>query len=228
MIFVLLGLFGGTVYFITENTALDFTMVSNVALICSTTPLITVLLKSVIDKRKPSRGVIIGSLIALFGVFAVIFNSSFIIRINPLGDFLCLGSALSWSLYTLLTKYLGGRYTALFITRKTFFYGIITLLPVVMYRGLTVSADIIFKTEVVTRLLFLGIVASFLCFMLWNVCLKKINTVILSNYIYLMPVISILASALVLGEDLNSIILSGAVLVLLGMYIAGKVGINEK
>lgn len=72
------------------------------------------------------------------------------------------------------------------------------------------------------QLLFLGIVASFLCFMLWNICLRKINTIVLSNYIYLVPVVSIVTSTLILGESINAIIIMGAMLVIMGMYLAGK------
>lgn len=218
----LCGLFGGTLYFITENTALEFTMISNVALICSTTPLITLLLQSVIERKKPRAGLVTGSLLSLLGVSAVIFNTNFIIKISPLGDLLCLASALSWTLYTLIIKRLSTRYSALFITRKTFFYGILTLIPVLASRGLNVSTDILFSSAVISRLVFLGLIASFACFMLWSVCLKKLNAVVVSNYIYLMPVISILASAIVLGETLNYMVFIGAFFVLLGMIVAGK------
>lgn len=216
------GLFGGTLYFITENTALEFTLVSNVTLICSTTPLITLLFQAIIDRKKPKAGVIAGSLFSLFGVAAVIFNTNFIIRINPIGDLLCLASATSWTLYTLIIKRLSRRYTALFITRKTFFYGIITLIPILCSKGITTSKDILFTFPVMSRILFLGLIASFACFMLWNVCLKKLNAVVVSNYIYLMPVISILASNLLLGESLNYMIIIGTAFVLSGMFIAGR------
>ena len=73
-----------------------------------------------------------------------------------------------------------------------------------------------------SRILFLGLIASFACFMLWNVCLKKLNAVVVSNYIYLMPVISILASNLLLGESLNYMIIIGTAFVLSGMFIAGR------
>lgn len=218
----LCGLFGGTLYFITENTALEFTLVSNVALICSTTPLITLLFQSILDKKKPKNSLIAGSLLSLVGVSAVIFNTSFVIRINPLGDLLCLASAISWTLYTLIIKRLSGRYTALFITRKTFFYGIVTIIPIIYWRGLTTSTDILFSPTVISRLLFLGLIASFACFMLWNVCLKRLNAVVISNYIYLMPVISVIASGIILGESLNGIILIGTVFVLAGMFMASR------
>lgn len=218
----LCGLFGGTLYFIMENTALKFTLVSNVALISSTSPLVILLFQSVIDKKKPRTGLVAGSLLSLLGVSAVIFNTNFIIRISPLGDLLCLAAVVSWAFYTFIIRKLSSRYSALFITRKTFFYGIVTLIPVLLHRGLTVSADILLTSTVVSHLLFLGIVASFACFMLWNVCLRELNAVVVSNYIYISPIISIIASGIMLGESLNQMVLIGAVLVLFGMALAGR------
>ncbi len=220
---MLMGFFGGTLYFITENMALKHTNVSNVSLICGTTPLLTMLIQYYVIKRtKPHNRMLVGSLITLLGVAAVIFNSNFILKINPIGDFLCLLSALSWTLYTLISKHLSERYNAIFLVRKTFIYGIITLAPTFLFSPLTTSTEVLSQSVVWSHLLFLGAIGSFLCFIVWNKCLQKIDTVILSNYIYLMPVISIIASTMILGESLNIIIAAGAVMVITGLYMAGK------
>lgn len=221
---LLAGLFGGTLYFITENTALEYTLISNVSLLCSTAPLLIILIQCFVTKSvKPSRSYFIGSIIAFTGVGIVIFNGQFILDLNPIGDLLCITSAFSWTLYTFITKSLSERYSALFIVRKTFFYGIVTLIPWLVWKG-SFNFDIptLCMPKIWSQLLFLGIVASFLCFMLWNICLRKINTIVLSNYIYLVPVVSIVASTLILGESINAIIIMGAMLVIMGMYLAGK------
>lgn len=221
---VLAGLFGGTLYFITENTALKYTLVSNVALICSITPLLILLIQSFIIRReKPVRKLWIGSVLSFLGVGAVIFNGRFVFNLSPVGDLLCLVSSLSWTLYTFVTRHLSKHYTPLFIVRKTFFYGMITLLPWLLTEGaFTFDVSLLGESRVWSQLLFLGLIASFLCFLLWNVCLRKLDTVVLSNYIYVGPVISILTSHFILGEDINAVLVGGALCVLLGMYWAGR------
>ena len=218
------GLMGGTLYFVTENTALEYTLVSNVALICSTTPLLTMLIQYlVLKKSKLSRSVFAGSITAFSGVGIVIFYGRFVFELNPTGDLLCLASALSWTLYTLISKELSNRYSPLFIIRKTFFYGIVTLVPIWLYQDAQAfDISILRLPNIWMQLLFLGIIASFACFMLWNICLRKLNTIVLSNYIYLVPVVSILTSELFLGEEANLITLAGTVLVIAGMYLANK------
>ena len=221
---LLAGLTGGTLYFITENTALEYTLISNVSLLCSTAPLLVTLIQCYITRNvQPSRLLLTGSIMAFAGVATVVFNGRFVFNLNPIGDLLCLASALSWTLYTFITKSLSERYSSLFIVRKTFFYGLITLIPWLFWQGAPgISAQTFIRPGIWPHLLFLGIVASFLCFMLWNICLRRLNTIVLSNYIYLVPVISILTSTLILGENINAAILTGGVLVIAGMYLSGK------
>ena len=120
--FMLSGLFGGSIYFISENVALEYTLVSNVSLITSLSPLLTVLLIGFVYRSdRPGKETILGSIIAFLGVGLVIFNSSFSLSINPLGDLLSLLAAMSWAIYSIVIKKLNPLYSALFITRKTFF-----------------------------------------------------------------------------------------------------------
>ena len=126
---LLCGLLAGSIYFLAENFALRYTLVSNVSLLTSTSPLLTALLVGMMYRaERPGAGMIIGSGVAFLGVGCVIFNSSFNIEINPLGDLLALAGAFSWALYSLILKRLNVMYDVWFITRKTFFYGVITSL----------------------------------------------------------------------------------------------------
>lgn len=221
--FLLAGLFGGTLYFLTENSALKFTYVSNVSLICSTTPLLTLLMKYwFMRKEHPGKRLFLGSLLAFCGVAVVVFNGHFAFHLSPKGDLLCLGSALCWTCYTLLIERLSSKYTAGFITRKVFLYSLLTLTPFLFHDALLTNPDILLSAPVLGRLFFLGFVASFLCFLLWNVCLKRLDAIVTTNYIYLMPAISIAVSNLTLGERINGILIAGTLLVIAGMYLARK------
>ena len=127
LLFVSCGLCAGSLYFIAENTALEYTLVSNVSLIVTLSPLITTLLVGAIYKNeRPGKGVLMGSLIAFLGVGCVIFNSSFVLDVKPLGDLLSLSAAVCWSVYSLVLRKLSAFYTVMFISRKTFFYGMVT------------------------------------------------------------------------------------------------------
>lgn len=220
---LLLGLTGGSLYFITENYALAYGYCSNVSLIVCLTPLVTAL---IVGWRYPSERLgkagAAGSVAALAGMALVVFNGNFVLELSPLGDILALAACLCWALYSLLIKHLGTRYGNMLITRKVFGYGLLTIMPLLLMRG--INHDVLLEggIQVWGNILFLGCVASMLCFLGWNWCLARLGTVRATNFIYLNPVIAIVSSALVLGERVTWIAISGAVLILAGLVYIDK------
>ena len=222
-LFLLLGLFGGSFYFQTENMALKVTLASNVALILCTAPVWTAILSHFLVKgQRLRRNLVLGSLIALSGVALVIFNGHFILNLNPWGDFLCMLAAFSWAVYTILLQKLDGRYSTLFITRKVFFYGLLTLLPVFLFSPPSFDWSVFNRPAVVGNLLFLGLVASLLCYIMWNNVVKRLGGVRANNYIYASPLVTLIASYLILDEPITWVALLGAVLIIGGVWWAGR------
>lgn len=217
------GVTGGSFYFFTENTALEITLATNVAFIVCTAPLLTTILSLLIYKKeKATAGLVGGSLLALVGVALVVYNGHFILKISPLGDFLTLLAAFSWAFYSLIMKKMSGRYRTTFITRKIFFYGILTILPAFILHPWQFSLSGLWQPAVWMNLLFLGVLASLVCFVVWNIILKQLGTVRASNYIYLNPLFTLIGSAVLLDEQFTVMSLMGVMLILGGVYWAGK------
>lgn len=215
---VLGGVTGGSFYFLTENTALEYTLATNVSFLVCTTPLMTTLLSLVLYKKeRATRPLIGGSLVALAGVALVVCNG-----LSPVGDLLSLLASLSWAFYSLIMRRMADRYEVTFITRKIFFYGLLTILPAFLVRPWQFEVTRLLDTSVLCHLLFLGVLASLVCFAVWNVVLKRLGTVRASNYIYLNPVFTLIGSAIVLGERLTPMAWAGVLLILSGVYWAGK------
>ena len=222
-LFIILGLMGGTVYFAAENTAIGLTYVNNVSFIVCTAPLLTMLLAILLVKSvKATVPLILGSVIALLGVAMVIYNGSFVVQLNPLGDLLTLGAAFSWAIYSLVIRKVSSRYDATYITRKMFFYGILTVLPLFLLKPWHFPLAQLRQPAVWMNLLFLSVVASFLCFLWWNIAVKKIGAISTSNYIYLNPITTMIASALFLQEPMTLMAYAGSALILLGVFVANS------
>ena len=220
---LLLGITGGSLFFVAENSAVALTYVNNVSFITSTSPLVTVILGIVFVKSiKATWTLIVGSLIALVGVGLVIFNGSFILHLNPWGDLLALLTAVCWAVYTLLMKRVSERYSAVFITRKLFFYGLLTVLPMFLIDPWTVSLATLLTPKVAFNLLLLGLVASFLCFALWTVVIERLGVMTASNYQYLNPITTVVASAIWLSEPMTAIAYIGSALILIGVIVSNK------
>ena len=219
------GIFGGSLYFFTENTALGITQASNVSFLICTAPLLTTILSLLFYKsEKATKGLIGGSLLSLAGVGLVVFNGSVILKISPVGDLLTLLAALSWAFYSLIIRKMTGRYPTVFITRKIFFYGVLTILPAFLLHPLQPDLDILLQPIVLSNLLFLAVLASLICYVLWNVVLKQLGTVRASNYIYLNPLVTMVASMMILQEQITLFALIGAGCIVCGVYLAERKG----
>ncbi len=222
-LFLVCGLCAGSIYFIAENTALEYTLVSNVALITTTSPLLTTFIIALLYKsERPSRGVVVGSLVAFSGVACVIFNSSFVVKMNPMGDILSLAAALSWAVYSIVLRKLNALYSVMFISRKTFFYGIITALPFLLFEPQLTSPAVFFRLDVTLNLLFLGVFASMIAFAIWAHSVKRLGAVRASNYMYVSPIVTLVASYVFLHEEISIVGYVGCALIMVGVFISDR------
>lgn len=224
VLFMICGLCGGSIYYIGENTALQYTLVTNVSLLVTLSPIITVLLTKMMYKTEQlSKGFIVGSIIAFIGVACVIFNSSFNIEVKPLGDLLSIFAAVSFAIYCIVVKKLNARYDTLFISRKIFFYGVITALPFLTIQDHFMDFAILKEPVVWMHILFLGVVCSMLAFILWNEAINKLGASRASNYLYFSPVITLIASVWLLNENVSIVGYIGCALTIGGVIVSEKV-----
>ena len=218
-----LGLTGGSMYFLTENESLRFTTATNTSLIVCSCPLFAMLIIALFYRSERfSARQVWGSIVALAGMAAVVLNGHFVLHLSPLGDTLAFSACLCWALYTLLMKPVMGRYPAMFITRKVFFYGILTILPYYIFVPDMPSWDVLTRPDVAVNLFFLGSVASMLCYLTWSWCMKGLGAVVCTNWVYVNPITTIIAAWLILGEQITTYFLLGSVLIIAGMYLSSK------
>jgi len=228
LLMVGLGITGGSLYFLTENSSMNYTTTTNTSLIVSLSPLIATALISMFYKsERLNRVQVIGTLMAAVGVAVVVLNGHFVLHLSPLGDSLAFAAALCWGFYSLLMIPANQRYDTVFITRKVFFYGLLSMIPYYIWHP---EEAVIFTSpttfhpspSTVFNLLFLGCLASMVCFLAWNWVLKKLGAVIATNYVYFNPVTTIVFAWVILSEQITLYFLLGTALILVGMYLADR------
>ena len=100
-----------------------------------------------------------------------------------------------------------------------FFYGLLSMIPyIILHPDLNIQL-VINKPTLLANLLFLGCVASMLCYVAWNWVLKRLGAVVATNYVYLNPVTTIVFAWMVLNEQITVWFIIGTVLILYGMYL---------
>ena len=219
--FAVTGILGGSLYYFLQNTALSISQTTNVSFLLSFCPLITILLSVLFFKDQHiSRNACLGLLTAICGVAFVIFNGRFELHISPLGDILALLAATSWAVYSQIIRPLTGRYSVKMMSRKVFFYGWITALPLFFSGPYKSDVLLLMKPEVTLNLLYLTLFASVYCYMGWNVIIQKLGPVRSASFLYLDPFFSMIFSFLFMKEVMTPSLAIGLVLILLGVFLA--------
>lgn len=219
------GMCAGSIYFITENYALRHTTTGNVSLLASISPIFTTVLMAVIYKTRLHAGVIVGSVIAFAGVACIILSSGEGFQIRPTGDLLALSAAMSWAIYTIAVKRLSPIYSSLFITRKLFFYGVVTALPLLISQQAPIHLYSLFdfsQPQFGLNFLFLVVFCSVLAYLIWNEVMKILGQVTANNYLYVQPLVTMVAAYFILGEDIMLLGYIGCVLIVGGLVISDK------
>lgn len=220
--YALAGLSGITFYYMLENTALKYTMASNAGVIISTAPFFTAVLAHMINKNEDRFrwNFFVGFVAALAGIFFISFNGSKM-QLNPAGDLMIVGAALSWAVYCVILRKINTFGHPLILrTRRIFAWGTAMFLPCLPFTGFDISAADILQPVNIGNLLFLGIGACALCFIMWNQAVSVIGAVSANFYIYLTPVVTLIASALFLSEPITPLLILGTVLTLAGLVLS--------
>lgn len=224
LLMVVLGITGGSVYFLAENAAMLYTTATNTSLIVCSCPLFAMLLFAIVYRHseRVSRLQAMGSVVACLGMAVVVLNGHFVLHLSPLGDMLAFAACLCWAVYSLLMKPATERYSSLFITRKVFFYGLLTIIPYYFFVPGFPSMEVLLRPEVLWNLLFLGVVASMICYVTWNWVISKLGAVVATNWVYFNPITTIIFAWWLLHEQITVWFLLGTVLILTGMYLADR------
>ena len=220
--FAAAGLCGVTLYYLLENIALTYTLASNVGVLVSVSPVFTALFSHFLLRREKLRPAFFAGLaVALAGVVLLSYNGSAVLKLDPRGDVLALLAAAIWSAYSLITRHISSfGYPVVQTTRRIFAYGLVFMLPALLIFGFRPSLEAVLEPVNLLNLVYLGLGACALCFVTWNFAVGKLGAVKTSTYIYLVPVVTLVTSALVLGEPVTPLSAVGAALTVAGLALS--------
>lgn len=220
---ILCGLFGVAMNQLFFFEGLSRTTPVHAALMMLTTPILVVIMASIILKEKFTLNKGLGIGLGLVGAFFLIFKSqSSALGSNPaLGDFFVFINAASYSMYLITVKPLMSKYAPLTVIRWVFLFGAIMVLPF----GLSQVAEIdwsLFTAESYWVLAYVLIAMTFLAY-LWNVfAMKQLSPTVIGSYIYLQPFLASLIAILFFEEDMNWTKAIAGILIFSGVYLVSK------
>lgn len=225
------GLSGVTLYFLMENIALTYSFASNVGVIICIAPFFTAILAhSFLDGEGLTLRFFLGFIAAICGIALISFNGATALKLSPIGDFLAVGAALLWGIYSILTRKISRYgYNTIQATRRIFFYGILFMIPATFIFDFRWCPEGVLEPVYLLNFFFLGLGASAFCFASWTFAVRILGAVKTSTYIYLVPVTTVVTSAFVLHEKITVMAVCGTGLTLVGLLISeNKLGLPKK
>ena len=228
--FVLAGATGIALYYLLENIALTFAPASVVGVVVAAAPLFTGLLSAALSKKRPSAAFFLGFAAAMAGVALVSFGGGAFAGqaaegggFEAAGVLLALAAAATWAVYSLVTdKIASFNLDGVLATRRTFAWGLLFMALALPFFGFSPNWPALTLPEVWGNLAFLGLGASALCFVTWNLAVRRLDPVTASLYIYLVPALTVLASCAVLGEALTPSVVVGVLLTVGGLALSER------
>lgn len=222
ILYALSGLTGVSLYFMLQNTGLQYTLASNAGVLVSVAPMFTAIVAFFLVSRSSlHKNFILGFFVSIAGVAIISFNGNFVLQLNPLGDFLIIVAALSWGFYSnILTMIEGDGLSLVQRTRKAIFYGLLFVTPLLPLLDFRLGLERFDNFQVIGNFLFLGIGASAISFVAWGYAVKILGPVKASAYIYFNPIITVVASIIILHEPFTWISFLGTALIIVGLLVA--------
>lgn len=222
---VLCGIAGVTAYYIFQNVALIHSTASNTGVITASSPLFTALILWAFGRRvKLSPLFFLGFVLCIGGVFAISFNGGGT-GLHLLGDTFALAAAIAWGVYCVLILGVeGAGLTEAQTTRKVFFWGTLITVPFALVLGEPVPLTTFTQGGLIFwgNLFFVSFFSAALCYLFWGKAINLIGSVTTSVYLYLIPVVSVIGSALILHESVNWITAAAIVAILVGLIFSQK------
>ncbi|MGH6874226.1 MAG: DMT family transporter, partial [Aestuariivirgaceae bacterium] len=189
--------------------------------IIGTQPLLIVLIASLLSRTAPSLAGISGLLLAFAGT-AVLFwkdmifsdDSHALIR----GAIYIFLSGSAWALYVVLARPIILKYGAYRTTAITI---LLSTLPLPAFASLsTITALADMSLQRWAEMFYLVVIAGLIATVAWNFAAARLPSILTGAFLYLVPVISVLSGALILGEKITAGMVAGGALILLGVAIA--------
>ena len=213
MIFVL-GIFGVSVYHICLNIGEIYVSSGVASLIISLAPVFVLILSWMFLNERITALKIFGTAVAFAGVALISEPSSG----NIFGILIVLASAIASAIYTTLGKKLMEKYDAITLTSYAMLLGSIPLLPFLP----SSLAEMLNNPNTITSILFLGFFSTYLGYMGWYYFLEREEASKASIFLLTIPIVSLIAGSLLLGEKLTLLTFAGAITILLGVYMVLK------
>ncbi|ODA40275.1 DMT family transporter [Desulfosporosinus sp. BG] len=202
-----------------------YTLASTSAVIFSSNAIFTVPFAYLILKEKASKSILFSLFIGILGVL-VIFNPAKMAAgmhggsSNLLGITLSLGAAISWSLYTVISKIRIHLYGGYVFNCIAFYFGAFFVLLILLATGRPVLNGL--DGNSVLILVYMGLFIKALGYIFYLGAIRLTSAVTASLVFLIKPALATILAVMILGDKLQTNVIIGIGFIIVSSYIAFK------
>ncbi len=216
---------GASLYQFLENLSVSYTSPASVSFITAMAPVATAIVAHFALGEPIGKGLFVGMGISLAGVFFITFGDAGSFETGLLGDMIIFLGTWLWAVYSVIIKRISAYgYNEYLVTRRIFLYTLLTLLPFAAPDMASLDPSLLIKPLNAVNILFLGIGASAICFRTWNHSVDTLGATTTSKYLFVMPVVTLVAQVIYEKSGIGIYAGIGMVLILAGLFFGNFSG----
>jgi len=211
------SIFNTLIYFAGQTTT-----AINLSLISITFPIFILILSRIFFGELITINKSIGILFVALGIVLLISKGDISVILNitfTVGDIWMFGAAIVFAIYSILLKYRPKDLNILAFQLCTFILGLIFLIPFFIWEY-NVTPPFELNTEIITSILYVGIFASLLAFILWNKAIDRIGSIKAGMIYYTLPIFSGFLAYVFLNESIGMIHMYSVLSIAVGIFVA--------
>lgn len=203
-----------------QVTGMQFTSASNTGWIIGVTPVFMAVLALIFFKEKIKLINSAGIFIAAAGLLLLISGGDLtsIDLLSNKGDFLVLGSAFTWSVYSMINKKISLSFSPVMTILFLFIMMLVLISP------FTLSSSFLNKAigltlESTLSIIFLGFFCSGAAYVLWAQSLTEMESAKVGAFLYFEPFVTVITAWIILNEDITLFMMFSGIIITLGVVL---------
>jgi len=223
---LLLSAFASAIFVMTLHMSVEFISSGTSSIIVNLCPILVLIYGVYRFKERLTPLKVMGFLLGLIGGLVFLWNSLVLLPGLELGIFFALMAMVAWGAYTITLHYLEGanKYIVMAVKHAVSSIMILPFIYFVLMEGTTLV--LIFDVWSILGLLFSGILASGLAYVLYFSAVEAIGAPKASSFLFLVPFVSVVGD-FVLGEPPEAITLIAGIIAIIGVALVRFAGVSE-